>query len=163
MADGEKQLKVKVTKLYDALREQQAKCYAITEEIGKILRGDPGIGDDMKAAREIWQGLWSARYRGDYVWTMTREMPQLKRILQQLGLVEFEQRAGNYLSSTDPYYAQSRHSFGLFTSQVNRFATAGTPTGDLGLEVDAPADCKHAPRCKTDQEHTRRRSEDLRA
>lgn len=166
MADVDAQLgktdRKKLTALYQALRETQAKEFEITEEIGRVLAGDPGIGDKLKDVEAHFATLWRERYKGAYVWAYVKDRPQMKRLIRELGSVdELKARIASYFVNGDPFYAQARHSFALFVSTVNKHA--GLSFAELELDVDAPADCRHSPRCKTDQEHTRKRSAELRA
>lgn len=161
MADAEKAIIAKAVRLLEALRENQAKTYAITEELIEVLAGRVGIGDKLKQLEKTFSALWEARYGSPYVWQYVKDRPQLKRLLTKLELAGIERRMANYIRDDDQFLVKARHGFGLFVSQVNRYADAGGET-DLQLEVEAPLDCKHTPRCGTDQEHTRRRMSDLR-
>lgn len=157
MATPDKRLK----NLYEALRETQAKQYEITEEIGRVLNGEKGIGDIMKALRVDLSTIWEVRYHSPYVWQAKDSTP-VKKLLKDLQSDEIKARWQTYVKNNETYYVQARHGFALFASQINRFAGLSEPVG-FELEVDAPADCKHSPRCKTDQAHTRKRSAELRA
>lgn len=152
----------RLKKLYEAALEHHSKTGEILEEIGKALNGGKGIGDTMKELERDLSEIWAARYGAPYVWQYVKDRPAIKRLLKNLSVDEIKTRWANYLKASDKYYVDARHGFGLFSAQVNRFASIGH-AGELELDVAAPADCKHAPRCKTDQEHTRRRSADLRS
>lgn len=156
MADNEK---ARLVKLLEALREHQAKTYAITEELLELANGGQGVGDKLKQLEATFELLWSARYPGGrYLWAYVKDRPLEKQLLAAMPLAEIERRAGDYIRDDDPYLVKQRHPFALFRSQVNRYATVG----DM-LELGLPAiDCKHAPRCASDQEHTRKRMSELR-
>jgi len=152
-------LQEKLAKLYDKLREAQEKQYAITEEIGQLISGNPGIGSLLKAAEARMGAVWGESYHTPYLWDYKRDRPNLKRLLVTLGLEELVVRWSRYLQDPEPYYARARHPLALFLNNVNRYADAQAES--FTLDVAAPADCKHVPRCRTDQEHTQRRMNDL--
>ena len=162
MADPDKKTLEKLKRLYEALRELQAKTYELTEEFGRLLNGEAGIGAVLRELEEALSAIWEARHKTPYVWQYQRDRPNLKRLLKLLGGPEpIKARWLNYVRDDDAYLVKARHPFALFVANVNRYADAGAPTE---LELDAlPADCAHRPPCATDQEHTRRRSAEMRA
>lgn len=159
-SDEKKQLE-KARKLYDALRENQAKGYALLDELGAVLAGDVSIGDKLKLIEVHFAALWEGRYSGKYLWAYVKDKPQAKRLLASMAVEEIQSRMNAYIRDDDQYLTRARHPFGLFVSQVNRYAGVGQATTQ-DFDLEAPADCGHTPRCKSDQEHTRRRAEDLR-
>lgn len=164
MAEIEKKAldKLKLQRLYETLRELQAKSYEVTEEIGRVLNGEAGIGDILRGLEQALSATWAARHRTPYVWQYVKDRPNMKRLLKLLGGPDaIKARWLNYVRDDDPYLVKARHPFALFMSNVNRYADAGD-TSELQLDADAPADCKHSPRCQSDQEHTRRRMADMR-
>lgn len=160
MADPEKAILKKCEKLLERLRELQAQTYAITEELLEVTGGRVTISDKLKQLEATFSTAWQARYGSPYVWQYVKDRPQLKRLLGKLELSAIALRMGAYLRDADPFLLKARHGFGLFVSQINRYAE------DLAadLQLEAPAtDCRHTPPCHSDQEHTRKRSADLRA
>jgi len=163
MPEPDKRTSEKLKRLYETLRELQAKTYEVTEELGRLLNGEAGIGKILRELEEALSATWAARHKTPYVWQYTRDRPNLKRLLKLLGGPEpIAARWLNYVWDDDPYLVKARHPFALFVANVNRYADAGTLT-DLELEADAPADCRHVPPCATDQQHTRRRAAEMRA
>lgn len=154
-----------VGKLVQQLREVQAKEYAITEEIQRILGGGARQADLLKAAERTFDTLWGARYAGGatgrYVWAYMKDRPQMVRLIKMLGLEEVEARMRRYLASHDPFFAKGRHSFGLFVSTINQHAREAAPADDFELDAGTVVDCHHQPVCTSDAEHTRRRREEL--
>lgn len=151
--------KKKLERLVAELRDLQAKTYAITEEIQTVLGGGVGIAEKLKQLEQTFSTLWRARYGSSYIWNYGKDRAQSKRLLGTLATIDIEKRMVVYLKDTDDFYVRSRHPFGLFVSSVNRHAEVNADAGELTLE--APPDCKHRPPCGTDQEHTRRRMEDM--
>lgn len=164
MADKEKEQIRILTKLLRELRELQAKTYEIGEEMNRILEGKAGIGSQLRELETAFDAAWGMRYAGgatgQYVWNRSRDVPMAKRLLKALTLEELTARAVRYVRSEDPFYGRARHPFNLFVQSINTHADSGA---DLQLEAEAPGDCKHRPRCKTDAQHTRARSTELRA
>ena len=157
--DTDKTTLKKLSALVEKLREVQAQTYALAEEMQALLSGNPGIGDKMKQVEIAWQAAWSSRYHSDYVFNYTIDRAQEKRLLKSFTPAELQVRILNYIKSDDPFYVQRRHPFGVFVASVNSHAPAPAESFDL----DAPIDCHHRPRCRTEQEHTKQRSAELRA
>ena len=162
---AEKALVRKVAGLFLALGELREKENALLEEINELLGGGPGIGAKLKALERSFDAAWGARYAGGqsgrYVWSYVKDKPQMKRLLRMLDVGELEQRILNYFRSDDPFHVKARHSFPIFVACINSLASESAPAEDFDLE--APVDCKHAPPCKSDTEHTRRKLRESRA
>ena len=154
----------KLIKLFTALREIREKETLILEEIDNVLGGGVGVGELLKRLERHYSELWTVRYRSPYTWRYPVDRPNLKRLIKLLGVEEIERRMIVYVKDGDPYLVKARHPFGLFVSNVNTYAAA--PVDDFTLAGGAAptvADCKHAPACRDDQEHTRRKMAELRA
>ncbi len=162
MSDDAKDRLVKIAKLVGALRELQAKQYEVTEEIDRLLNGAAGIGTLLKRVEHTFEDAWATRYHGKYAWAFVKDVPQLKRLLKLLGAEEVERRIGRYIGSEDQFFVRARHSFGIFVHSVNQFADETGAPADLDLDAPVVADCHHDPMCRSDQEHTRRKMQDVR-
>lgn len=153
----------KMGKLCVALRELQAKEYEIVEEMARLAGGAAGIADTLKRLEGAFDSVWCARYapglEGQYIWQFARDVPALKKLLKSLTVEEIERRMFNYLKSPDPFFGKNRHPFRLFVASINQFAAFDRRVDE---ESQPPADCKHEPPCPSDQEHTRRRNDDMR-
>lgn len=160
MPETEKPVLKKLGVLFQAFKEHQDKGNALVEEIEKILAGAPGTALLLKRLEGSFEDAWQSRYPGRYVWNYKIDRPQMKRLLASLAPEEIEDRMLNYIRSNDAFYAERRHEFRIFASQNNRFASA---PATFELSAAAPGDCKHSPRCSSDQEHTRKKSQELRA
>lgn len=134
---------------------------ATLKELETILGGGITIGKKIKALELLWKTAWSSRYHTDYTFNYRVEGPHLKFLAQNFTQEDLQVRALNYIRNDDKFYADRRHPFTLFRSQINAFAPAGT-SPDLQLEAPTVGDCKHEPRCKSDQEHTRRKMAEAR-
>lgn len=161
------QLEGPVLKLLDALDEVHRQQRALIDELRRTIGGGVPMGQLLKQSEKRFADLWSGRYPGEYVWSWAKDRPQMKRLITKLGLEELDRRMVNYLRSSDDFFKARRHPFGLFVSTINQHAAKGVePADDLTLaggdENGAVADCKHAPPCKSDTEHTRRRNAEMR-
>ena len=160
MADADKTTLKKLGTLLEKLREVQAQTYELAEEMQRLLAGEPGIGEKLKVVEAGYSDLWLGRYRSNYVFNRVRDRPQIKRLLKSATPDALLDRALRYIKSNDPFYAEKRHPFGLFVSSWNSWAAPAESPEEFDLE--AAADCRHTPKCRSDQEHTKRKSAELR-
>lgn len=160
----DKATKAKLLKLTEALRVRQTECVDLADEITRLLHGEAGIGEKLKAVEVAFALAWSERYApgnpNAYQWQYAQDRSQLKRLLKSLAVEELTRRLHEYIRDSDPFYLKARHPFRLFVSGINRYAPAST--SDLELEAP-PADCRHTPKCSTDEHCTRKRSAEMRA
>lgn len=147
-----------------AWRVEHDRASGILEELEILLQGGVGIAEKLKEAEGVYVELYSARYRGTYVWQYAKDRPQMKRLIKLLGMEELKARMARYIQNTDTFFTSRRHPFGLFVSTIVQHARANDQplAGELALDGGAVADCKHVPPCQSDQEHTRRRSAEMR-
>jgi hypothetical protein len=162
----DKSAAAKLGKLLEALRDLHEKQGAILEEADALLEGKASIGEKLKTAEAAFDLLWSGRYAagraGSYVWRYQVDRPNMKRLLRKMPAEELTQRMVAYLRSEDPFYLRSRHPFSLFVSSINSWAPEQS-AADFALDAPAVADCKHAPACRSDQEHTKKKLAEMRA
>jgi len=161
-------LRRKLVPLVTLQKELTEKLQAVTTEIDTLLGGGVGMGQKLKDCEAAFDQAWCERYapgqRGRYVWAYQRDRPQMKRLITMLGVDELKIRMANYLVNDEAFYMRARHSFGAFVSSVNAHAKAAPVNGSVqAFELDeAPADCRHTPRCRTDVEHTQKTKQDVR-
>lgn len=156
MADDKATIR-KVQKLIERQREIEAQLFAITEEIHKLVNGEPGIGEVLSRLEDIYDRLWCERYapgqNNRYVWSYAKDRPQMKRLIRNIGVDEITARCQNYFANDEPFYVRSRHSFTVFVASINCHAGA--------VEASTrPADCTHTPACASDAAHTRLRAQE---
>jgi hypothetical protein len=118
----------------------------------------------VKRALEIFDHQWMRRYDSDdhYSFNPKTDPMNTKRLLTRLGEDELHRRIFNYFNDRDEWLVRQKHPFSIFVSRINTYVKDRglTPwTGDSG--EPAPADCAHAPRCRTEVEHTERRRQEL--
>ena len=144
-----------------ALHAQQ---HDILREVDALIGGGVGIGQMLKQAEHGFEDAWQSRYVGQrYVWAFVRDVPQLKRLLKAMSVEEIARRAAIFIRNDDGFFVRNRHSFGVFVSSINQHTDAAlAPAGEIDLEALPVPDCKHTPLCRTDTEHTRRRSAEMR-
>ena len=163
MDDNEK---AKIMGMLDRVR---AKYVALGEEfeaITLLLNAEPTPGQEAKRLIAVFCEQWAKRYRGQtYIPTYAKDIAMMKRLLKPLAAAEIERRIGLYLHSDDPFYANARHPLALFVSAINKFNVIGaadpSPFGD-DFFAAKPVDCQHKPACHSDQEHTRRKTREMR-
>lgn len=152
----------KIRKLLEFAKGRHDQVGEILAEIETLLGGGVGIGEKLKAAYARWIELHATRYPGKYVFVFAKDGPQMKRLIQALGLEELLDRMATYIRDSDPFLTKARHPFGLFVSGVNRYVSEGKDAEALELEAEGVPDCHHVPACKSDAEHTRRKLEEMR-
>lgn len=153
----------KIRKLIEVARERESELVAVLREIETLINGGEGIGALLKRAESSFGLAWSSRYPGAYVWQYAKDRPHMKRLIGSLGIEELEARFGRYILNADQFFTSRRHPFGLFVAAINQLAGVGSaPGGDEDLELTAPADCQHDPRCMSDTTHTQRKLRDVR-
>lgn len=147
----------RAAKLVEALRELQAKTYTVAEELQALLKGEAITGDHLRIVEGLFSDEYERRYGAKYVFQYAKDRPHWKRLIKAVGPDELCTRITAYFHEADAYRERQRHPFGLFVSQFNSLATARTLPA-LGYPV---RDCQHTPPCTSDQEHTIRRTQDL--
>lgn len=135
MADEAKTTLVKIKALQEKLAEIQEQERAIVAEMGHLLAGGPGIGALLKRLEAHFSECWQVRYRAPYVFTYSKDRPQLKRLIGSIGVDELEHRMLRYLRNEDPFFMKARHAFGAFVSSVNQH-TDPDRSRDSGTEID---------------------------
>lgn len=161
MARDEATLRIeKLAKLVTAATELTDHMNAVLAECREIIGGGAGIAAKLQQVERAWKDAWSARYHGEYVFNYARDRAQLKRLLRTFSVEELQARMVRYLQSDEIAVCRERHPFTWFCSSVNRYAPESSTT-DLTLAAPV-ADCKHMPRCTSDQQHTERKMRDLR-
>lgn len=140
----------KLEKLLEAFRDLHEKQGLVLEEISEILGGGIGIGEKMKAFYATWQELWTARYRTAYTFTFAKDAPHVKRMIRAFGVEELQARASSYIKSDDPFYARTKHTFGMFVATINAHVGIAAESREL------PSACRHQPLCQDDAACTKR-------
>ena len=142
----------------DAMEAMLAKLHDQIVDFRQGIEGRNLVGEAMGA----WESGWKAKHGAAYTWNRKADPAQIKRFLRQMDLAELVRRMTKYLASTDPFHVKNQHPFNLFITQINTFAGNGNGHVEMGGEALRPHDCRHAPPCSTDQEHTCRRAAEAR-
>ncbi len=148
-----------MVKLVAAMREQHSNLGAVIDEFDNLLAGKASTGELLKRLYVHWDELWLTRWRTKHAWKMDKDSPNMKRLLKLLGFDELAARMHSYIKSDDAYYVERKHPFGLFVSGINSFAGLQRPVDQL--EAPPVAGCLHSPPCTTDQQHTKRRQQEM--
>lgn len=151
-----KKLAARITKSIDALTKARDELLALQQTV----EGE----NPVKRALSIFDYQWMHRYDSEdhYSFNPKTDPMNTKRLLTRLGDEELHRRILHYFNDRDEWLVRQKHPFGIFVSRINTYAKNRglTPwTGDVG--EPAPSDCGHAPRCRTEVEHTQRRREEL--
>lgn len=145
-----------VRKLWAELLKLEAQAAEVRAEITSILGGAPSVAQQMTTVQEAFGRMWRVNYpRGSYVWRHAQDMPNLKRLVNQLGAGELIARVERYMLDTSDYVTRAKHSFPMFVATINSYAQASPD----GFALSSPADvegCTHTPRCKNAAEHTKK-------
>jgi hypothetical protein len=154
---GANETKLKqLSKLQELERDLLEKLRAVHDERAIILAGGPTMAARLRQTEAAWRVAWAARYAGTWIPNRTLDMPAMKRLLRTFTPADLQPRMKAYLE--DEFYVPRRHPFSIFASEINRWAPEGADE-----PTSAPADCKHAPPCRSDAEHTQRRRAERRA
>lgn len=158
MADTAKSSRI--DRLCDDIEETIAKLHDQVRTLRSAVAGENTVGK----AIAYWQASWKGRYRADYDLTKA-DAGNLKRLVTKHGLGELCARLNRYLHDRDDFLERQKHPLSIFFSRVNTYASpiAGAGPFDVDTEMEPPPDCRHAPPCRSDQEHTRKRAAERRA
>lgn len=150
--------KAKAQKVMEGIRATFTRLAEQFEELDAIFAGDTSAGTIATNLVKSFKAKWENAHRGEtYVPTWAKDISQMKRISRALEPQDILERIDQFLASRDRYYVEGRHSLGMFVSNVNRFAGRASTEADEANFLRAPViGCSHSPRCKDDQEHTRR-------
>lgn len=152
----------KIATLLEAARELQAKQAAVLDELDAIIGGRATIGQSMKRCIAAFNEVWGSRYRSVYRFS-PGDAKMLKTLLTtgQIAVEDLQDRMGRFILKEEPYFKGRRHDFGSFSATVNQHVDPHADD-DFGLD-GGPADCRHTPRCRTDEACTVRRQREMRA
>lgn len=160
---------------------EQRKALALIKEMRTLMAGfaegldalekfvssdSASKGHAIKALLTAFDEQWEARYKRKYVRLEksegARDAKAAKKLLEEVERRDLWQRLLAFIKSNEPYYVEQRHPFWLFARDINKFGAAPSPSTSTTTHTPAVQDCRHTPRCASDVEHTRRRSEDMR-
>jgi hypothetical protein len=152
---------VEKAKLDSAVRGLRATWMKWGEQLDALeamLSEEATPGQQAKHLLDYFATAWHGKYRQRYVVTNgAAAIAALKKLLKDLTIVEVEKAMTAFLASNDPFYVKARHPLSMFVPAVNKF-TVAAPAADRDMFEMAPPDCRHAPKCKTDLECSRRAS-----
>jgi hypothetical protein len=140
----------RIEALVDEMESHLAKAHDVLIDIRRTMAGENPVGEAIGA----WRAAWAARYHTDYTTTVA-DGSHFKRLLRTIDLQDLKVRMQLYMQSQEKFIVNTRHSLGLFVANINQFLAP-----DL-LGAGGPPDCKHQPPCRTDAEHTQRRTREM--
>lgn len=142
-------------KIIALLKTRHDEDGALIAELERLAGGGPGIGEILKECYDRWLELWP---HGTYVFVFTKDAPQMKRLVRELGKQDVLERMFRYLTCREPFYADKKHPFPMFVATINKW---GSIPGEIVFQA-APIGCRHTPPCHSDVEHTRLKQQELR-
>lgn len=148
-----------IRKLLDTYGDLHEKEQALIAEMQMIVAGKPMMRDRLNDLRRAFGTAWSGRYAGPYGWQFARDDAVAKRLLQRYDDDELGRRIFRYIQDGEAFLVKNGHTFGMFSSTINRWADL---TNRFALE-SAPVDCHHVPPCQSDSEHTQRKMRETHA
>lgn len=117
-------LRPKLLKLLDALRELDEKREAVMVEMSTLLNGGDGIGARLKKCEAFFSDARQERYPGIgvYEFNYKEDRPHLKRWMRHHSDEEIKARMYRYLHDGNDFHAKNKHPFSLFVRGFNTFA-----------------------------------------
>lgn len=154
---------MKVTDQLKQIKTAALKVVELVEALEASQEGEATPGQVAKDLVTRFTVLWTNRYKAAYVPVWGKDIAAMKRLVDKLSPTAIEARMVQYIRSGDTFYVQARHPLNLFCVNVNKFTERAPAeqqqTDDL---FSAPSDCKHVPRCRTDEIHTVVKAKELR-
>lgn len=144
------------------IRSTFEKLGAQIDALTALLAQEPTVGQNAKKILDFYAGKWGLRHEGaKFIPNGAKDMNLLKRLQKDLEPGEICRRMLRYLASQDKFIVEAKHPIGLFVANVNKYALTQAEDDASFLRVQV-VDCQHTPRCRSDQEHTKRKMADVR-
>jgi hypothetical protein len=146
----------RMDRLIANIKDSLEKAETAVAELQALTAGDNPTYQTMKH----WQAKYSFQYGIKYEFSKV-DTGNLKRLALKYGAADMQARIDRYLADADDFLIRQRHPLSIFLTRINTYAPQ---TSTAAFDMAAiPVDCRHSPRCRTDQEHTRKKTAELRA
>jgi hypothetical protein len=146
----------KTLELLGKLDAHQAKGAELLAELRALIEAEPTIGQNAKRILDYFVEHWKRKFPGEqYVVNGAKDMASLKRILKTLPVEEVAARVRSYFRQTERFIVEGKYSLPIFCASINKLTTGNPSTYVVG--------CIHTPRCGSEQEHTRKQLDEVRA
>lgn len=142
---------------------------AAYDNFGEKLEALEAVINDEKTSGQVardlvkhFAELWKGRYERVYVvssWPAA--ILAMKGVLRDLEPEDIKVRMVRFIASNEAFYVQAGHPLAMLTKCINKFS--GVSRDDASFLATPPVDCQHRPICKSEQQHTQRRSVEARA
>lgn len=154
----------KVQALVTRLRKGGNVLLGIADELEACLTDSPTPGQEAKRFLEWFGCEWGRVRRGlaSYTFAWNKDTAIVKRLLKTVPLDDLKVRATKYLKSQEAFVVENGHTIALFAGQINRYIDE-QPMQAMFLTAPPVAGCQHSPKCESDQQHTRKRAQEMRA
>lgn len=141
------------------LRATEKRLGELATMLEARLEGSETASEQHKRVITAFVEAWAKRYGRPYVFAGGKDATAVKRLLKVLPAEEIIQRIARYVTNDDPFYEKVKHSLSMFASTINQHGDVLPEQQQLAGAVG----CGHRPRCRSDVEHTRKTTAELRA
>lgn len=127
------------------------------EALEAILTGEATPGQQARDILKTYAAVWRTRYNDEQlVINWPKDTAIIKRLLRTLPLEEINRRIVAFFDHRDRFYVEARYPIAMFASAINKLGGRGPAGVDDDVLTAPPSDCRHAPKCRTDVECTRK-------
>ena len=145
----------KLQQLIDSTEALVAKLHDNLQQMKALADGENPVRDTIG----FWVGAWKAKYGASYDLSAA-DAGNLKRLVTKKGAADTKARLARYLADGDHFLARQRHPLSIFWARANTYSAVDAQ--HTAVE-ERPVGCRHTPGCRTDEEHTRKRTQEMRA
>ena len=146
----------KLQKLIDSTEHLLASAHDNLQQMKALAEGENPVRDTIG----FWVSAWKAKYGASYDLSAA-DAGNVKRLVTKNGAADTKARLARYLADGDQFLTRQRHPLSIFWSRANTYSPAAA-THETVIQ-DRPVGCRHTPACATDEAHTRKRSQEMRA
>lgn len=160
MADKKQQVEGVIARM----RKSAEELLVQANDLEALLHGGDTTGQWVNRLLTRWSDHWEAQEGRKYVHTArAKSAGELKRLLATMTTEDIEARMAQYIYSRDPFYVKAKHPIDLFFKHINQFPGTGAAHDDQQFLTAPVSDCQHVPTCLSDQAHTKKRAQEMRA
>lgn len=128
---------------------------------GKVPRAKTSNTANAGPAMELYVALFRERHREDPVVSPV-DAVLLTNLVKKVGVDLVCRRLRVFAAWDDPFVRKLGFTIQVFARRWNQLAGLDHASDSSQRARPAPADCRHSPRCSTDQMHSDRQFEDRR-
>lgn len=160
MADKKQQVEGVIARM----RKSAEELLVQANDLEALLHGEDTTGQQIRQLFIAWNAHWHNRHQRPYAFTeRAKNSAAFKKLLATMTVQDITARMGQYLASRDPFSATAGYPIGLFLTSINKFPGAMASVDDAKFLTAPVSDCQHVPTCLSDQAHTKKRAQEMRA